>query len=86
MTTGGDSTSGAVMEVGSAKRRLPPRWAASVIAGLALGLPFAWLLAVLAFLPFYLGLFFFTLIGLLIGAVQFRVGKPAVPWPKAPAY
>jgi hypothetical protein len=35
-----------------------------------------------AYLLFYLGLFFFLLYGLLIGAVMFRVGKSARPAPK----
>ncbi len=54
----------------------------SLAGGIALGVPSGWLLAYLAALPALLGLFFFLLIGLLIGAVMFRLGKPAAPVPR----
>lgn len=38
-----------------------------------------WLLARLVWLPFYFGLFFFLIAGLLVGAVSFRVARPARP-------
>ncbi len=41
------------------------------------GVPTGWLLSYGALLPFYLGLFFFMLFGLLLGAVAFRFGSPA---------
>jgi len=59
------------------------RWVAAVLSGVVLGMPVGWLLAHLGLLPFYLGLFFFTLFGLLIGAVVYRVGIPAAPLPRS---
>ncbi|GMU24382.1 MAG: hypothetical protein AMXMBFR13_44560 [Phycisphaerae bacterium] len=50
-----------------------------LIVGVLLGLPVGWLLASLAILPFQLGLFFFLLLGLLIGAFMYRAGRPAAP-------
>jgi hypothetical protein len=44
------------------------------------GLPLAWLLSYAAALPFYLGLFFFALFGLIIGAVAFRLAAPGGPY------
>ena len=55
----------------------------SLIGGCLLGLPAGWLLASLAVLPMFLGLFFFLILGLFIGAVMFRLGKAAAPVPKA---
>lgn len=49
----------------------------SLLAGLALALPSGWLLAYLAALPFLLGLFFFLLLGLMVGAMIYRVGSTA---------
>jgi hypothetical protein len=56
----------------------------SWLAGLVVGVPSGWLLAYLAALPFFLGLFFFVLMGLIVGAVVFRVGSKA-PVPSAQA-
>ncbi len=63
---------------------LPPprsannRWIGwSYLAGLAVALPSGWLLAYLAALPFLLGLFFFLLLGLIVGATMYRVGSKA---------
>lgn len=47
----------------------------SLVAGLVVGVPSGWLLAFLAALPFMLGIFFFVLVGLIIGAVMFRFGS-----------
>lgn len=55
-------------------------WA--LVAGCILALPIGWLLATLAMLPFFLGLFFCMLFSLLVGAVVYRVGKPAAPQPR----
>lgn len=52
-------------------------WA--LLTGCVLALPIGWLLATLVMLPFFLGLFFCMLFGLLLGAAVFRVGKPAAP-------
>jgi len=51
----------------------------SLVAGCVLGLPAGWLLAYLGMLPMLLGLFFYLLFGLLIGAVMVRVGRRAAP-------
>lgn len=53
--------------------------APSVLAGLGIGLPLGWLLSYLGSLPFFLGLFFFMLFGLVIGAVMFRSGQRRRP-------
>ena len=52
-------------------------WALAV--GVLLGLPVGWLLGILIFLPFMLGLFFYMLFGLLVGAAVYRVAGPAAP-------
>lgn len=56
----------------------------SFVAGCGLAVPFGILLAYLAALPFFLGLFFFLLLGLMLGAVMFRFGINAPP-PSLPA-
>ncbi|MFQ5491468.1 MAG: hypothetical protein ACE5GE_12170 [Phycisphaerae bacterium] len=58
---------------------LTARWMAAVAAGCLAALPIGWLLAFAALLPFYLGLFFFVLFGLILGAVVFRIGQPDRP-------
>lgn len=45
-----------------------------VVAGMAASLPLGWLLSYGAMLPAMLGLFFFALFGLVIGATMYRVG------------
>ncbi len=67
-------------------RAFPRDWIIATLAALAAGLPIGWLLATAALLPFYLGLFFFALLGLLLGAVQYRVGLSAAPLPKSSVY
>ncbi len=63
--------------------RRPWRWLlALVLAGLMLGM-LDWLLARLIWLPYYFGLFFFLIAGLLVGAVSFRVARAARPIPRA---
>jgi len=47
-------------------------------------LPFAWLLSYAATLPFFLGLFFFVLFGLLIGAAMHRIASPHRPYRTPP--
>ena len=54
----------------------------SLAVGVALGLPTGWLLAYLAALPAFLGQFFDLLLGLLIGAAMYRLGRPAAPVPR----
>jgi hypothetical protein len=58
------------------------RWWCAVLAGAIVSLPLAWLLSFGAALVALLGLFFFSLFGLVIGAVMFRIGAAARPLPK----
>jgi hypothetical protein len=51
----------------------------SFIAGCAAGVPAGVLLSYLAVLPLFLGLFFFLLLGLMVGAIMFRFGRGAAP-------
>lgn len=56
------------------------RWWMAVVVGLAVSAPFVWLLSYGAALPYYLGLFFFVLFGLVIGAVMHRIAAPGRPY------
>lgn len=63
---------------------IPPRpasarWWWAIAAGVALAVPFGWLLSFAAALLAMLGLFFFMLFGLFIGAVMYRIGQAARP-------
>jgi len=58
------------------------RWIMAVVLGTVVSWPLAWLLSHAALLPFFLGLFFFALFGLLIGAIMHRVASPARPLPR----
>ena len=60
------------------------RWWCAVVAGTLVSLPLAWLLSHAALLPVFLGVFFFALFGLVIGAVMHRVAAPGRPYPPAP--
>ncbi len=62
----------------------PGRWWFGVAIAASVGIPLAWLLSYAAALPFFLGLFFFMLFGLIIGAVAFRVSAPGRPYAKFP--
>lgn len=62
--------------------QLSARWMIAVGAGCLAGLPIGWLLAFGALLPFYLGLFFFVLLGLVLGAIVFRIGQVDRPLPR----
>ncbi len=53
-------------------------WIAVAVAAASLAL-LSWLLARLLWLPFYFGLFFFLVAGLLGGGISFRFGRPARP-------
>ena len=73
-------------ELGPATTESPPeaptpkfRWPVAVLAACGVGLPIGWLLCYAALLPFFIGLFFFVLFGLLLGAVLYRVGHPTRP-------
>ncbi len=67
------------MEWGPGPRPSLRFWLAVLAAGV-LSLPFCWLLSFAALLPFYLGLFFFALFGLPIGALVFRISSPGGPY------
>jgi len=60
-----------------------PQWAMALMVGVLLAVPTGWLLSYLIFLPFYLGFFFYTLFGLVIGAVVYRVAVPCRPVARA---
>jgi hypothetical protein len=55
------------------------RWWIAVGAGVLVGLPIGWALSYGAALFAMLGLFFFMLFGLVVGAVMFRVAQPIQP-------
>lgn len=55
------------------------RWWVAVVAGCLVSIPLGWLLSHAALLPFFLGLFFFVLFGLVIGALMHRIAAPARP-------
>lgn len=56
------------------------RWWLAVAVATLIALPLGWLLSYGAALPFYLGLFFYMLFGLIIGATVFRVAAPGRPY------
>ncbi len=62
-----------------ATRRRPARWPLAAATALGIAVLLGWLLARLVWLPFYFGLFFYLVAGLLAGALSFRVGRPARP-------
>lgn len=59
-------------------------WA--LVVGCVLAVPVGWLLALLILLPGMLGLFFYMLFGLLVGAFVFRVASPLIPIPRRTAF
>jgi hypothetical protein len=61
-----------------------PRGFVAVVMGLAASTPLAWLLSHAVLLPFFLGLFFYALFGLVIGAIMHRVAAPRRPYSKLP--
>lgn len=56
-------------------------WAAVLISAIV-AVPLAWLLSYGATLPFFLGIFFFALFGLVVGAVVFRIASASKPYGK----
>lgn len=60
------------------------RWWFGVCIAALLSLPLAWLLSYAAALPFFLGLFFFMLFGLIIGATAYRLSAPSRPYKTVP--
>lgn len=62
------------------------RWWVGVLAASIMAIPLGWLLSFGAALPAFLGLFFFTLFGLVIGSMAFRIAAPARPIAKSSAF
>ncbi len=58
------------------------RWWTGVAVALVVCLPLGWLLSYAAALVAFLGLFFFSLFGLIIGAIMYRFGVTVRPIPK----
>ncbi len=54
----------------------------ALLVGAVLALPVGYLLAYLAPMPYFLGLFFFLLLALLVGASMCRAARPAAPIPR----
>jgi len=54
--------------------------------GLAIGAPFGWILSYAAALPFFLGVFFFALLGLFLDAAVYRAASPAMPYSPGPVW
>ena len=59
------------------------RWWLAILAGSVVSVGLAWFLSYAAALPFYLGVFFFLVGGLMIGAVVYRVASPGRPYGRA---
>ncbi len=56
----------------------------ATVVGMLVSVPLGWLLSYAAQLPFYLGLFFFPLFGLMIGAAMHRAAHRARPYHTTP--
>jgi hypothetical protein len=69
--------SGAISE--TSKRGDLSGWYAALLVASAGLVPLCWLLARLIWLPLYMGLFFFIVAGLLVGAASFRLASKARP-------
>ncbi|NOT01577.1 MAG: hypothetical protein HOP29_13220 [Phycisphaerales bacterium] len=66
---------------GESARRIGGGWWRAIAAGAIASFPMGWLLSFGAMLPAMLGLFFFALFGLVIGAVMYRVASRHRPIP-----
>jgi len=60
------------------------RWWLGVLFGAVVAGPLSWLLSHAATLPFFIGVFFFALFGLVIGASIHRVASGRAPYARAP--
>ena len=78
---GCESTQGGA---GLAGRRSHARWWWGCLVAAVASLPIVWLLSYAGTLPFFLGLFFFALFGLIVGAVIHRVASPGRPYMTMP--
>ena len=85
-TVPGDESSSEAASASSSKTvesfacRPPGRFWLGIFVGGVVALPLVWLLAYAATLPFFIGLFFFALFGLVIGATVHRVASPGRPY------
>lgn len=88
-TNGKSATPTVQHEANSCCGARPPassrRWWMGVLASSIMAIPLGWLLSFGAALPAFLGLFFFTLFGLVIGSTAFRIAAPARPIAKSSA-
>lgn len=71
---------GAGESIASLACRPGDRFWLGIFVGGIVGFPLSWLLAFAATLPFFIGLFFFALFGLVIGATVHRVASPGRPY------
>jgi len=62
-------------------KSITTRWWLAVLGASVFALPLAWLLGWGGLLPFFLGLFFYALFGLMIGAFAYRLAAPGRPYP-----
>lgn len=58
------------------------RWWLAVAVASVIGIPCGWVLSYAALLPFFIGVFFFAVFGLIIGAVAYRFAAPGRPYAK----
>lgn len=88
-TAPGDESSSEAASAGSSKTvesfacRSGGRFWLGIFVGGLVGLPLSWLLAYAATLPFFIGIFFFALFGLVIGAAVHRVASPGRPYARS---
>lgn len=75
---------GSEVGAGQAMYRSSFRLWLGLLVGSVVSLPLAWLLGWAGTLMFFLGIFFFALFGLIIGAVVYRVAAPGRPYHRGP--
>jgi len=75
-----DHTSSDISQASPSSRPGASRWWLGVVVGSAISLPVGWVLSYAASLPFFLGLFFFVLFGLIVGAVIHRIAASGGPY------
>ncbi len=83
MPSGPTTTEAIPSTLANAPPRGHARWWYATAVGMLVSLPLAWLLSYGGPLPFLLGVFFFMLFGLFIGAAVYRVGAPGRPYSRS---
>ena len=68
---------------GGASGRNPAAWRHALVLSFGLLAGLSWLLARLVFLPYYMGLFFYLVAGLLVSGATFRMARAARPISRA---